>query len=252
MTNKDFFLRKFVTCFIAGLTAIALLLMLGNSGTLPWFPPVVVFSLAGVLFVTSIIYPFIWQYLERKQKVDSDKVYGILYATIRYTVAFNLASFGWKKMYGLQFNVPVSISAKPMNEQTGEWLTWFYFGHSYAFGIIIALIQIFGSYLLLFRKTFLLAAIVLFTFMLNLTLINFFYQLNAGALTQSVLLTTGIAFLISLEYNRLVTFFFKENANVLSVTVRNSLTKNVIRLLAIVLSLSFTLLLKYVFVIQQH
>lgn len=121
-------LKKFITCFVAGLTTIALILMLGNSGTLTWFPPVVVFFLVGIFFIISIVYPFIWQYQEKRQKVNSDKIYGFFYATIRYTVAFNLASFGWKKLFGLQFKVPVEISDMPMNQQSGEWLTWYYFG----------------------------------------------------------------------------------------------------------------------------
>jgi hypothetical protein len=236
-------LKKFGTCFIAGLTTIALLLVLGNSGTLTWFPPVIVFSLVGICFLSSLIFPFIWQSKEKNQKIDSTKIYAILYGIIRYTIAFNLASFGWKKLFGLQFVVPDSISEKPMNQQSGEWLTWYYFGHSFTFGVIISIIQIGGSYLLLFRRTLLLGATILLAFMLNLTLINIFYQMNAGALLQSILLTIGILFLILLDYDRLVAFFLKTKSNLPSVTWTH-LAKNVLRLSAIVLSLLFTLYLK--------
>lgn len=241
--NSTSLLKKLGTCFIAGLTTIALLLVLGNSGTLTWFPPVIVFSLVGISFLSSLIFPFIWQSQEKKQKINSEKVYAGIYAIIRYTLAFNLASFGWKKLLGLQFIVPNEISDKPMNQQTGEWLTWFYFGHSFTFGLIISIIQIGGSYLLLFRRTLLLGATILFAFMLNLTLINIFYQMNAGALLQSVLLTIGIAFLILLDYNRLVVFFLKTKSNLPTLTLSN-LAKNILRLSAIILSLLFTIYLK--------
>jgi hypothetical protein len=237
-------LKKIISCLVAALTTIALLLVLGNSGTLNWFPPLIVFSLVGLCFVTALIYPFIWQYQERKQKINSYKIYGFLNAVIRYTIAFNLASFGWKKVFGLQFIVPPSIAEKPINQQTGEWLTWFYFGYSHTFGLILALIQIVGSYFLLFRKTILIAAICLFAFMLNLTLINFFYQMNAGALTQSVLLTIGLAYLILADYQRLKLFFLKSLPDIPSLTMKNTMTKNLIRLSAIVLSLLFVLYLK--------
>ncbi len=236
-------LKKIGTCFIAGLTTIALLLVLGNSGTLTWFPPVIVFSLVGISLLSSMIFPFIWHIQEKKQRVNSEKIYAITYAIIRYTIAFNLASFGWKKLLGLQFVVPNEISDKPMNQQSGEWLTWFYFGHSFAFGVILSFIQIGGSYLLLFRKTLLLGATILFAFMLNLTLINIFYQMNAGALLQSVLLTIGIAFLILLDYDRLLAFFLKAKSNLPTLTLSN-LTKNILRLSAIILSLLFTIYLK--------
>lgn len=236
-------LKKVGTCFIAGLTTVALILTLGNSGSLKWFPPVIVFSLVGVVFLSSLVFPFMWQRQENREKINSEKTYAVIYAIIRYTIAFNLASFGWKKLFGLQFVVPNEISDRPMNQQSGEWLTWFYFGHSFAFGVIVAIIQIGGAYLLLFRRTLLLGAITLFAFMLNLTLINIFYQMNAGALLQSVLLTIGISFLILLDYDKLVTFFLKTKSNLplLSLT---SLTKNIIRLSAIVLSLLFVLYLK--------
>jgi len=245
MPKGNSFIKKLITSIVAALTTIALLLVLGNSGTIPWFPPVIVFSLVAIVFLTAIIYPFIWHRLETKNSIRSEKVYGILYAIIRYTIAFNLASFGWKKLFGLQFIVPQEIASQPMNQQSGEWLTWYYFGHSVVFGTILALIQIIGSWLLLFRKTVLAAAMILFAFMLNLTLINIFYQMNAGALLQSVLLTIGIGFLLLSECKKLVQFIFKLASAIPSVELDNKLAKNALRLSAIVLSLLFTLYLKY-------
>lgn len=242
--NSTSLLKKTSTCLVAGLTTIALLLVLGNGGTLNWFPPVVVFTLVGVSFICSIVFPFIWQRLEEKKEINSEKIYSIFYAIIRYTLAFNLASFGWKKLLGLQFVVPIEISGKPMNQQSGEWLTWFYFGHSMAYGVIIAIIQIGGAYLLLIHRTLLLGATILFAFMLNLTLINIFYQMNLGALLQSVLLTIGILFLIFLDRDRMVAFFLKTKSNLPSFAVKG-LTKNVIRFSAIILSFLFTLYLKF-------
>jgi len=244
--------KKFITCTVSSLTTIALLLMLGNSGTFKWFPPPVVFSLVAICFLASLIYPVIWHQREKNRLVDSNKIYGLLYTTIRYTIAFNLAAFGWKKIFGLQFVVPASIAANPMNEQPGEWLTWYYFGYSNVFGMILALIQIAGAWLLLFRKTFLVAAIILFAFMLNLTLINICYQMNAGALTMSLLLTLGIAFLILVEYKRLVEFFLIAKPVISSVHFKSERTKNIIRLSAILLSLVFTLYIKYIFKASQH
>jgi hypothetical protein len=236
--------KKLLTCFIAGICVAALLLMLGNSGNIPWFPPTIVFSLVGLSIITALIFPFVWQFLENKQKIDSIKTYGFIYTLIRFTIAFNLMSFGWKKVFGLQFVVPNEIASKPMNQQSGEWLTWYYFGHSATFGLITAAIQIIGSYLLLFRKTILLAAIILFSFMLNLALINIFYGMNAGALLQSVVITIGILFLILLDYQRLMLFFLKTKSNFPSISSANIFTKNIIRFSLIILSLLFTLYLK--------
>jgi hypothetical protein len=163
---------------------------------------------------------------------------------LRYCIAFNLASFGWKKVLRLQFVVPFDIASKPMNQQSGEWLTWFYFGHSPTFGLIIAAIQIIGSYLLLFRRTMLLAEVILFSFMLNLTLINIFYGMNAGALLQSLAVTVGLLFLLVLEHKRLTEFFLNAQSHLPQVESIKPSTKSIVRLSAIVLSLLFTIYLK--------
>jgi hypothetical protein len=236
--------KKISTTLILGLVFSALLLMLGNGGNISWFPPIVVFSLVGITLLSALLFPFIWHYLEHNQKMNSVKVYGFLYSGIRYCIAFNIASFGLKKFYGLQFIVPTEIASLPMNQQSGEWLTWFYFGHSQAFGIIIALIQIGGGYLILFRRTLLIGAIILFSLLANLTLINIFYQMNAGALLQSVVLTIGVLFLILLEYKKLIAFFLKTKSNLPSLNFNSVLAKNMVRLSAIVLSLLFTIYLK--------
>ncbi len=236
--------KKISASLILGLEIAALFLLLGNGGNIPWLPPVLVFSGVGISLLTSILFPFIWHYLEQKEKIDSAKVYGIIYSGIRYCIAFNIASFGWKKFYGLQFIVPVEISNMPMNKQTGEWLTWFYFGYSHTFGIIIAIIQIVGGYLLLFRNTVLIGSIILFSLLLNLTLINIFYHMNAGALLQSILLTIGVLYLILLDLKKLIDFFFKSKSNLQSVNVNGFFLKNILRLSAVFLSLLFTIYLR--------
>lgn len=236
--------KKMVTCVVAGLTVAAVILQLGNSGTIKWFPPVVVFSLVGISLLAFLLLPFFWHWKERKAMAGTLGTYGLLYGIIRYSIAFDLACFGWKKIFGLQFVVPESIAELPMNQQSGEWLTWYYFGHSQAFGIIVALLQIVGSYLLLFRRTQLASAFVLFPLLMNLALINIFYQMNAGALLQSIILTTGLAFLILLEYKRLAGFFFTLPTNIPSLAFNNIQGKNLLRLSAIVFSYLFIWYLK--------
>lgn len=237
------FVKKFTASLVFGLEFSALMLLLGNGGNIPWLPPIVVFSLVGISLLGSLLLPFIWNFLEKKQKIDSEKMYGFLYCGIRYFLAFNLASFGWKKFYGLQFVVPSEISNQPMNQQSGEWLTWFYFGYSHTYGILIASMQIIGGFLLLFNRTLLLGSLMMFCFLFNLTLINIFYQMNAGALTQSVLLIIGALFLILLDYRILVQFFSKTKSFL--PTLNGSVFfKNAFRVSAIILSLLFTIYLK--------
>jgi hypothetical protein len=70
--------KKILTCLVLGLVLAALLLVLGNSGTIAWFPPVVVFSLVGISLVMALLFPFVWQYKQTKGMIDSAKVYAWL------------------------------------------------------------------------------------------------------------------------------------------------------------------------------
>ena len=82
--------KKISTSLIAGVVFSALVLMLGNGGGISWFPPIIVFSLIGITLWSILLFPFIWHYLEKKQKMNSEKVYGFLYGVIRYCIAFNI------------------------------------------------------------------------------------------------------------------------------------------------------------------
>ncbi|POY39305.1 hypothetical protein C3K47_02065 [Solitalea longa] len=106
IANKNSVFKKLASCLICGLTLSALILLIGNGGNIPWFPASVVFPLVGIVLVASLFFPFIWQYLEKQQKITSDVVYGVIYSIIRFAIAINIAAFGWKKVFGLQFLVP--------------------------------------------------------------------------------------------------------------------------------------------------
>jgi len=108
----------------------------------------------------------------------------------------------------IRIGTPLSIADLPMSQLDGETLTWYYFGHSHVFGCIIGLIQIMGAFLLFFRRTRFAGALLLLPVMLNILLINVFYQMNAGALLQSILLTLGVLYFLFQEYPALIRILF--------------------------------------------
>ena len=184
-----------------------------------------------------------WQLRGSKYPTASRRIGNSLILLIRYLTAFNIASFGWKKLLGLQFVVPAAIASQPMNQQSGEWLTWYYFGYSPTFGLLIAAIQIVGAGLLLFRRTLLLGTVILAALFLNLTLINIFYQMNAGALAQSVVDSLAIVFILGLHYRQLIAILLP-TPEPEALPALGALTRNLGRVSAIVLSLLFTVYLK--------
>jgi len=128
---------------------------------------------------------------------------------LRYWLAFEICTYGFAKILGTQFHTPYYRRDMLLGEVNGFTLTWFYYGYSYAMAVIIACVQIGGSVLLLFRKTLLLGTVVLLPVLLNILLINLFYDIATGAFINSVLFTLGLLFLLLLHWDLLKALLLK-------------------------------------------
>lgn len=132
-----------------------------------------------------------------------------IYVICRYFVAFIVITYGWGKLMGSQFTILDSELDKPLGEVSGFWLTWYYFGYSYFYGNFIALMQIVGGLSLLYRKTVLLGACVLFGLIGNIVLIDIFYSIDLGALFLAVMLEVAIFIILYFHRKELIETFWK-------------------------------------------
>ena len=122
---------------------------------------------------------------------------------LRYFCAFMLYMYGISKLMHLQFNMSDQLAQRPIGSLNGYQLTWFYYGYSRAYASILGLTQVAGATLFLFRKTTLLAAVIMFPVMANILLINVFILVNDyGPYSMSALICASI--LIILWHHRLV------------------------------------------------
>ena len=95
-----------------------------------------------------------------------------VYTFCRYFAALLIIQYGFAKVNDAQFTVLQSVLDQPLREVSGFWLTWYYFGYSEVYGNLIALVQIAGGVMLLFRKTTLLGACLLLGVMANIVLVK--------------------------------------------------------------------------------
>ncbi len=102
----------------------------------------------------------------------------------RWLAAVVMIAYGFAKLNGSQFTVLDSELSKPMNEVSGFWLTWYYFGSSTIYGTIIALVEIGGGLLLAWPRTSLIGALVLLPVVGNIILTDILFGI--GALPASV------------------------------------------------------------------
>jgi hypothetical protein len=90
----------------------------------------------------------------------------------RYVSAFLLMGYGASKLAHLQFRLNHTLAARPVGSLTGYELTWFYYGYSRLYSVILGVVQVAGGGLLLFRKTALLGAFAMLPVIVNILLID--------------------------------------------------------------------------------
>jgi hypothetical protein len=129
---------------------------------------------------------------------------------IRYNLALQIATYGFAKLLGTQFQTTFSNLDTTLASANGFLLTWNYFGHSYVFASIIALLQIGGCILLLFRRTTLAGCLVLLPILSNIVLIDYFYKISPDALLNAVLFTLTLIYLISYHFSAIMQLLFQQ------------------------------------------
>jgi hypothetical protein len=173
-----------------------------------------VFLYCGIFsIIPTIVYSVYWHLKEKSPGFNSGIRHAWLRGIMRYFIAYEIAVYGFAKILQTQFGRIYSRDDIPVGELTGFNLTWNYFGHSYTFAVILGLIQIGGGILLLFRRTTLLGAFILLPVMVNIVLINIFYDIDVGAFINSLIFTAGLSYLIFLRWDDLKILLFKKIDN---------------------------------------
>lgn len=220
---------KLLLCFLAGLVAGAVLLRVGRWVIGPWVPYAGLLGGAVLVLVGAVGYGWYWQRQPAGRPADAPAL-AFWQGLLRYAVAFDLSLFGWQKLFNLQFFVPLGMLDLPFRSFSGEELTWAYFGHSYPYRFIIGALQIGGALLLLFHRTRLLGVLALLPVLVNILLIDYFYQLPVGVFVQALIHLAGLLYLLGLDYERLVTFFLRTPNHLPRLTVGRPFVRTLVRL----------------------
>jgi hypothetical protein len=128
---------------------------------------------------------------------------------LRYFCAFMLYMYGLSKLAHLQFNMSAQLAQRPIGSLNGYQLTWFYYGYSRTYALILGLTQVAGATLLLFRKTTLLAAITMLPVIANILLINVFILVNDyGPYLISALICASLLTILWYQRDTLLNLFW--------------------------------------------
>ena len=128
----------------------------------------------------------------------------ILSGVVRWFCAVQFMIYGFAKVNGSQFTILDSRLAAPLEEVSPFWLAWYFFGYSGLYKSFIAVVEIVGGGLLVFRRTALAGALVLLPVVVNIVFVNIAFRVELGALLMAIALTFGLLYLIRPHVRRLL------------------------------------------------
>ncbi len=135
--------------------------------------------------------------------ITKHEVLSHLELAARIYAAMMLLTYGFGKLLGGQFyqgSIPEEIAVLPLAEVGGFDLAWTFFGYSYGYILFIGGTQILGSFLLLFPRTKILGGAILIPVLINIIVVDFFFQISTGAMLSAISYFTAICFVM--WYNR--------------------------------------------------
>jgi hypothetical protein len=202
--HKISFLKKLITCILAGLVIGACAFRISITYFRSWGTISGFSIIPFITTIVAIVYALIWQ----ARKTNNLSTLAFWQGLIRYGVAFDLAEFGWAKIFHLQLVMPMSKLDLPYNSFSPSDLFWYFFSYSYVLGCIIAALQITGAVLLLFHRTRLLGVFILLPVLSNILLMDIFYQIGFSVVVHASIMIAGILYFLVVEFNRVKEFFF--------------------------------------------
>jgi hypothetical protein len=163
----------------------------------------ILFSALAGLLAMSLVSAFVWERNTRGKSLPT-----WVEAAVAFYIAYSISVYGAAKILKTQFQPPQYIRETPIGELNGFWLTWTYYGYSQPMAYILGWTQVIGCVLLLFRRTRLLGIFVLLPVMINIDLIDHFYNISPLAYYNALHYTFLLLFLLLLDYDKVRAFFF--------------------------------------------
>ncbi|MCT2563728.1 hypothetical protein [Chryseobacterium herbae] len=190
-------------------------IMMTGSGdtTLDYWVVVVNMSLAAVAALVVLL-------IDKKQRTFKD-LHWFTVVVVRYYVAMIMLSYGFAKLHNGQF--PANTIGR-LEEKVGDMspmgVIWSMMGASTGYTFVSGLLEATGGLLLLFRRTKTFGALFSMTVMINVALLNFFYDVPVKIFSSHIVLFC--LFIVSGDAIALYRFFILHQPSQLRFQKRTS------------------------------
>jgi len=152
----------------------------------------------------------VWSLADR-QRPNYRRLHEWLRLAVRYTLAFTLFSYGFAKVFPLQFSPPgFQKLTEPYGDFSPMGVLWSFMGASLPYTIFAGLSEVTGGALLLFRRATTIGALVSFGVLLNVAMLNFCYDVPVKLYSTNLALMA--IFLAAPEIPPLLRFLLRPGA----------------------------------------
>jgi len=162
---------------------------------------VLVFCFAMIAAFATLI----WSVIDR-HRPDYRILYAWLRLLVRFTLAFTMLSYGFAKVYPLQFGPPyLSQLTRTYGESSPMGILWTFMSASVAYTKFCGLAEVLAGILLLFRRTTTIGAMLAAGAMVNVVALNFSYDVPVKLYSLHLFLMS--LFLLIPDAGSLMRFF---------------------------------------------
>lgn len=151
----------------------------------------------------------LWTLIQRKTLVNYDKLYYWLRVLIRYRIAIGIIDFGYLKLFPMQMPYP---SIANLNTNFGDYtlykLYWQSVGIVTWYEIVLGAVEVLGGFLLFFRQTASLGAVINIGVLFNIAYANHAY--DGGVHVYSAFFVLLSLFVLAYDIPALYRLLIKE------------------------------------------
>ena len=159
-----------------------------------------------LIALLSIVSTLVWSVIDR-QRQGYNKLFYWLTVVLRYYVAITMMSYGFFKVIKLQFPFPSFGSLmEPYGNSSPMGLAWNFMGYSTGYNYFTGIAELSCGFLLLFRKTTSLGAVMTLIVAGNIMAINYCFDVPVKLLSTTLVMMA--LFLILKDIRRFSNFFF--------------------------------------------
>ena len=155
-----------------------------------------------VSLTIAVVATIVWTIADRRARAYPRLALG-LRIYVRYVLAFALLAYGGFKIIQTQFPYPaLDRLVEPFGEFSPMGVVWSWMGVSYAYNLFAGLAEMTSGFLLFFRRTTMLGALLAIAVMGNVVVINFAYDVPVKLYSSHLLLMA--IFLVAPDAKRLI------------------------------------------------